>query len=69
MENNLKITFWKNVGKIRKSKWISQEQLWYISKIHRTYISEIERWLANVTLEQVQKIANALDVDVYILFK
>ena len=65
---DIKKHFWKKLLDIRKSKWISQEELWHISWIHRTYISEIERWIANLTLEQINKLSEALKVPLKDLF-
>ncbi len=41
------------LSELRKAKGLTQEKLNFLSKIHRTYISEIERGEANVTLEQI----------------
>lgn len=66
---NLKEKFWRKIAKLRKLKWLSQEKLGFLAKIHRTYISEIERWEANVSLEHIGKLANALWIDLSDLFK
>lgn len=68
MSNDIKIKFWRRILEIRKEKWISQEQLWYLAKIHRTYISDIERGVANITLEQIIKLSKALNIGLYDLF-
>lgn len=65
---NLKERFWKRIVELRKAKWLSQEKLGFLSKIHRTYISEIERWEANVSLEHIGKLAKSLWVDLSQLF-
>lgn len=52
----------KNIRKFRLDKWYSQEQFAITSKFHRTYISLVERWLRNISVENLEKIANALDV-------
>ncbi|SFO16097.1 Helix-turn-helix [Pseudobutyrivibrio sp. UC1225] len=61
-------TFATNVKKYRQAKNISQEKLAEISGLHRTYISDIERSQRSISLNNVQKIANALDVPTYKLF-
>lgn len=66
--DDIKLLFGKQVEKLRKKKWLSQETLWAISWIHRTYISEIERWKANVSLEHIFKLSKALSVNLEILF-
>lgn len=66
---NIKKKFWQRIIELRKEKWLSQEKLGFLSKIHRTYISEIERWEANVSLEHIGKLAIALWIDLSNLFK
>lgn len=68
MQMDIKIRFWLKIKELRKSKKISQEQLASKSKLHRTYISDIERWVKNVSLENIEKIALALEVDLSDLF-
>ncbi|EHO84452.1 helix-turn-helix domain-containing protein [Fusobacterium ulcerans] len=65
--NILKI-FAQNMKKYRLEKKWSQEQLAYEANLHRTYISSVEREARNISLENVQKIAEALGIDVYKLF-
>lgn len=64
----IKKQFWERIKKLRHDKGLSQERLGFISKLHRTYISDIERWEKNVSLENIEKLANALWVDIYHLF-
>jgi len=61
--------FGNNVQKIRKQKNISQEQLAELAHVHRTYIGMIERAERNITLINIEKIANALDVEIADLLK
>lgn len=60
--------FATNIKKYRQAKNISQEKLAEISGLHRTYISDIERSQRSISLNNVQRIANALDVPTYKLF-
>ena len=41
---------------------MSQEKLAFECDLHRTYISDIERGTRNVSLDNIEKIAKALDV-------
>jgi len=43
---------------------ISQEELAERSGLHRTYIGMIERAEKNITLKNIEKIANGLNVDI-----
>lgn len=36
--------------------------------LHRTYISDIERYERNVSISNIQKIAGALNIEAYKLF-
>ncbi|MDR1760497.1 MAG: helix-turn-helix transcriptional regulator [Fibrobacter sp.] len=62
-ENILEI-FGRNVQKYRKKKEISQEKLAEIAGVHRTYVGMIERAEKNITLRNMEKIANALSVKI-----
>lgn len=61
--------FAKNVQAIRTSKGLSQEKLAELAELHRTYISAVEREKRNISIENIEKIASALDVEPYILLK
>ena len=54
-----------NLKKYRIAKSFSQEQFAELCGLHRTYISDIERFQRNVSLENVQKIADALEIEAY----
>lgn len=53
-----------NLKRIRIERGLSQEKLAEIVDLHRTYISGIERGMRNVSLRNIEKIAEALDVGV-----
>lgn len=59
--------FGTNLRKKRIEKGLSQEKFAELCNLHRTYISDIECFARNVSLETVQKIADALEVDSYTL--
>lgn len=60
--------FGTNVRKYRNEKRLSQEKLAELSGLHRTYISDIERFKRSIALENIQRIADALEVETYKLF-
>ena len=62
-ENILEV-FGRNVQKYRKEREISQEKLAEIAGVHRTYVGMIERAEKNITLRNMEKIANALSVKI-----
>lgn len=63
------VVFADNVRKYRKKKGLSQEKLAELSNLHRTYISDIERYQRSISLENIQKLADALEIETYKLFK
>ena len=60
--------FGTNVRKYRDTLGVSQEKLAELSGLHRTYISDIERFQRSISLNNVQKLADALGVQPYVLF-
>ena len=63
-KRDILIKFGEKVREIRKEKGLSQEQLSFKADLHRTYIGMIERAEKNITLTNIQKIANSLDVSI-----
>jgi transcriptional regulator with XRE-family HTH domain len=53
---------------LRKEKGFSQEELAHRADVHRTYIGMIERAEKNITLINIEKIANALETKIENLF-
>lgn len=63
MGRNIRVLFGQNVRQIRLlQRNMSQEKLAFKCDLHRTYISDIERGNRNVSLDNIEKIAKALDV-------
>jgi transcriptional regulator with XRE-family HTH domain len=62
VRRNPKEIFGHNVRRIRTEAGLSQEELAYRAKLHRTYISSIERGQRNVSVENIFAIADALKV-------
>lgn len=57
------------IREIRKNLGYSQEELADKADLHRTYIGAIERGEQNVSIDNIEKIANALSVPIITLFK
>ncbi len=60
--------FSMNLKKYRNALGLSQEAFADRAGLHRTYISAIECGKRSIALDNVQKIADALGIDTYLLF-
>lgn len=60
--------FGSNVRKYRMRRNLSQEKFAELCGLHRTYISDIECFRRSISLDNIQKIADALEIDTYKLF-
>ena len=47
---------------------LSQEKFAEKCGLHRTYISDIECFRRSISLENIQRIADALEIETYLLF-
>lgn len=69
MSSKIFIRYGQIVRELRLSKNISQETLADLCGLHRTYISDVELGKRNVSLENIEKIAKALEVSLTKLFE
>lgn len=60
--------FGNNVRRYRNRLGLSQEGFAEKCNLHRTYISAIECYRRSISLENIQRIADALEIDTYKLF-
>ena len=60
--------FGTNLRYYRNKLGVSQEKFGEMCDLHRTYISDIERFNRSISLENIQKIADALGIETYKLF-
>lgn len=67
-EDRLLRLFADNMKRLRQDRQLSQEALADLCDLDRTYISGIERKRRNLGIRNIQRIAEALDVDVRELF-
>lgn len=59
----LQHVFSANVRLVRTLRKLSQEELADLADIDRTYVSSIERGLRNVSIQNIQRLAIALQVE------
>lgn len=60
--------FSTNLRKYRNASGLSQEAFANKAGLHRTYISALERGKRSIALDNIEKIADALEIDAYLLF-
>ncbi len=60
--------FGNNLKKYRQKLNLSQEAFAEKCGLHRTYISAVECYRRSISLENIQKIATALEIEVYKMF-
>lgn len=65
---NIKEKLGKRIFQLRKEKTLSQEKLALKANIDRAYMHLIEKGKTNVSLELIEKIAIALEIDIKDLF-
>lgn len=66
---DIKVKIGKRLRELRNARGLSQEKFAYECELDRTYIASIEQGKRNVSIVNIEKIANALDMSVYELFK
>ncbi len=64
-----KKAFGDTLRTVRQEKGLSQEALADLARLHRNYISEIERGMSSPTLGALEQIAEALGMPAWALLK
>lgn len=62
-QTDVKKLFGENVKKYRIQNHLSQEKLGELCDLHRTYISEVERGLRNISLMNIYNLSVELNVN------
>lgn len=58
----------KRIRQLRKNMGLSQETLGYECELDRTYIASVENGKRNISIKNLEKIANALNVSLSVFF-
>ncbi len=66
---NIKIIFGLKIKELRKQKSYTQEKLAKLSSINKSYISDIENGKRKVSLEIMNKLAKAFEIEIDKLFE
>ncbi|UYO95046.1 helix-turn-helix domain-containing protein [Pollutimonas sp. M17] len=53
-----------NLKRLRTERGLSQERMAELADFHRTYVSQLERCVTNISIDGLERIAHALGVDV-----
>lgn len=53
-----------NIRNLRRARGLSQEQLAEVGEFHRTYVSQLERCVTNISIDGLERLAHALEVDI-----
>ncbi len=65
----IKLRFGKRIQELRKSKNLSQEKFALLINMDRTYFASVESGKRNISIENITKIANGLNVSLEELFR
>jgi transcriptional regulator with XRE-family HTH domain len=57
----------RHLRALRAKRGLSQEALADIASLHRTYVGSVERAERNVSLDNIERLAVALQVDITVL--
>lgn len=66
---NIKMKFGNHLKELRKINGFTQEKLSEETGMDRSYISDIERGVKNISIEKLEKIAIAFNLELSELFK
>ncbi len=68
LETDIKVRFGRRLREVRQARGLSQEELAFKAGLHRTYVSSAERGQRNVGLVNIERLAQALDIEIGELF-
>ena len=61
---DVQVRFGERLREIRMKKGVSQEALAELAGLHRTYVSSIERGERNISIVNIAKLAEALELPI-----
>lgn len=69
MLSDARKVFASRLRQIRQLKGLSQEELADMAGLHRTYVGSVERSERNISIDNIERLAKALEVDIIELLK
>ena len=66
---DIRVKIGQRLRELRNKKGLSQERFAFACDLDRTYIASIEQGKRNVSIANIEKIAQALDMSIYEFFK
>lgn len=63
-QNSARERFARNLKAARLAQGMSQEELAFEAELHRTYIGSVERAERNISVDSMERLATALNVDI-----
>jgi len=67
--HNARKIFARNLKELRAKADLSQEELADLAGLHRTYIGSVEHGERNISIDNMERLASALTVDIKDLLK
>jgi transcriptional regulator with XRE-family HTH domain len=58
-----------NIRRLRLDRELSQEKMAELADFHRTYLSQLERCVTNISIDGLERLAFALGVDISALLE
>jgi transcriptional regulator with XRE-family HTH domain len=54
----------RNIRRLRLERGLSQEKMAELADFHRTYVSQLERCVTNISVDGLERLAKVLGVDI-----
>ena len=64
MGSDARKIFASRLRQIRQAKGLSQEDLADRANLHRTYVGSVERGERNISIDNIERLAKALEIDI-----
>jgi transcriptional regulator with XRE-family HTH domain len=69
VSSNARKIFAQRLRQVRQERGLSQEELADIAGLHRTYVGSVERNERNISIDNMERLAIALEVDIIELLR